>query len=155
MKDPRLLDAKKEPDKKINEKFLICCTLSADKDKKCRLFLFHDEILHINFAVFSKYVTSCFGPKFCCSCICFKSLRFVSVHFKFLVFLMSFSTSSFFSLKYKGNAVSTRPVMTKLFLLAVSSVSSLKFVHYALKHTQFIRVRFCTSNGAELIIIIK
>ena len=71
-----------------------------------------------------------------------------------MVFLTSFSTSSFFSLKYKGNAASTRPVMTKLFLLAVSSVSSVKFVHYALKHIQFIPVRFCASNGAELIIII-
>ena len=72
-----------------------------------------------------------------------------------MVFLISFSTSSFFSLKYKGNAASTRPEMTKLFLLAVSSVSSLKlFVHYALKHIQFIPVRFCTSNGAELITII-
>ena len=50
--------------------------------------------------------------------------------------------------------MSTRPVMTKLFLLAVSSVSSVKFVHYALKHIQFIPVRFCASNGAELIIII-
>ena len=71
-----------------------------------------------------------------------------------MVFLISFSTSSFFSLKYKGNAASTRPVMTKLFLLAVSSVSSVKFVHCALKHIQFIPVRFCASNGAELIIII-
>ena len=52
-----------------------------------------------------------------------------------MVFLISFSTSSFFSLKYKGNAASTRPVMTKLFLLALSSVSSLKFVYYALNWT--------------------
>lgn len=51
-----------------------------------------------------------------------------------MVFLISFSTS-FFSLKYKGNVVSTRPVMTKLFLLALSSVSSLKFVYYALNWT--------------------
>ena len=80
--------------------------------------------------------------------------RFVSLHFKFMVFLISFSTSSFFSLRYKGNAASTRPVMTKLFLLAVSSVSSLKFVHYARKHIQFIPMRFCASSGAELILII-
>ena len=91
--------------------------------------------------------------EFCCPCICFKRLCFVSLHFKFMVFLISFSTS-FFSLKYKVNAASTRPVMTKLFLLAVSSVSSLKFVHYARKHIQFIPMRFCASSGAELILII-
>ena len=121
-------DAKKEPDIKINTKFLICCTQSADKDRKCRLFLSHDETEHSvlilrPFPSASRHVSAL---DFCCPCICFKSLRFVSLHFKFMVFLISFSTSSFFSLKYKGNAASTRPAMTKLFLLAVSSVSSLK-----------------------------
>ena len=151
-------DAKKEPDIKNNTKFFICCTQSADKDKKCRLFLSHDETEHSVFPRASLHVSAL---EFCCPCICFKSLRFVSLHFKFMVFLISFSTSSFFSLRYKGNVASTRPVMTKLFLLAVSSVSLKLFCAlctetYSVHTCEVLRFKWhrINNNNNNLMIII-